>query len=223
MRGEILSVDGLSGDGLISGDDGARYAFVGSAARQSVQAGDRVDFVVADGVATEVMKLAGARETASSAPSSRRSDRASSDLGLWGHFTRSVRTRYADGEGRATRTEYWSFILFNWIFIVVPVALGFMLDAVLGLSDAEGSGPFAMLGVVIAAVVFLGLWLPGLCVLIRRFHDVGLTGWLVLLGVIPYVGGLITFVITVLDSQSRPNKHGPVPGSSHRSTAEVFS
>lgn len=223
MRGEILNVDGLSGAGLISGDDGVRYAFTANAARQSVRAGDRVDFVIIDGAATEIMKLGGSHGTASSASSPRRSDQASTDVGLWGHFKRTVRTKYADGEGRATRKEYWSFVLFNWIFIVVPVALGFILDAVLGLADPEGSGPFAMLGIVIGVVVGLGLWLPGLCVLIRRFHDVGLTGWLILVGAIPYAGGLFTFVITVLDSQARPNKHGPVPGSGHRSTAEVFS
>ena len=55
MRGEIISVDGLSGDGLITGQDGVRYAFAASSARAIVRAGDQVDFVGTDGVATHVV------------------------------------------------------------------------------------------------------------------------------------------------------------------------
>lgn len=60
MRGQVISVDGVSGDGLISGDDGNRYTFTASAARTSLRAGDKVDFLGLDGVASDVMHLSGA-------------------------------------------------------------------------------------------------------------------------------------------------------------------
>ena len=75
---------------------------------------------------------------------------------------------------------------------------------------------------ILAGLVYLFFILPGIAVLIRRFHDVGLSGWLILLGLIPYIGGLITFIITLLPSEARPNKHGPIPGRASRSTADVF-
>lgn len=57
MRGEVLSLTDTGG--LISGDDGARYTFTASDASGPVKAGDRVDFVGADGVAVDIMVLAG--------------------------------------------------------------------------------------------------------------------------------------------------------------------
>ena len=45
----------------------------------------------------------------------------------------------------------------------------------------------------------------------RRQHDIGLSGWFYLLILIPYVGGLIIFVFTLIPSQKHDNKWGPVP------------
>jgi uncharacterized membrane protein YhaH (DUF805 family) len=93
-------------------------------------------------------------------------------------------------------------------------------------ADAPDDDPM-MIGVglfaIVVALMYLFFVLPGIAVMIRRFHDVGLSGWLVLVGLIPYLGGLITFIITLLPSEARPNKHGPVPGQATRSTADVFS
>jgi uncharacterized membrane protein YhaH (DUF805 family) len=59
MRGQIIRVDGVSGDGLISGDDGLRYTFSAGASRSSVRIGDKVDFIGTDGVASDIMILGG--------------------------------------------------------------------------------------------------------------------------------------------------------------------
>lgn len=222
MRGEILSVDGLSGDGLISGDDGVRYPFPASAVRRAVQPGDKVDFVPVDGAATDVIPIpSGAAATPAGAPAMQYS-RPRDTMGPWGYFIRAVTRKYAEGNGRATRGEYWSFVLFYWLFLIAPALVGAILDGVMGLSTDDGAGPFGVIGVLISGVVFLGLWLPGICVLIRRFHDVGLSGWLILIGLVPYAGGLFTFVVSLLNSQYHPNTHGPVPGTGPRRTADVF-
>lgn len=55
MRGEILSYDPTTGDGLISGDDLQRYAFTSTAA--GLEPGRRVDFVVQDDQALSLMVL----------------------------------------------------------------------------------------------------------------------------------------------------------------------
>ena len=53
--------------------------------------------------------------------------------------------------------------------------------------------------------------IPGLAVQVRRFHDVGLSGWLVLIAVIPYLGGVFALVVSLIPSQNGANKHGPYP------------
>ena len=81
---------------------------------------------------------------------------------------------------------------------------------------AEDSGhedaPIAT--VVVGALTTLFFLVPGLSVTVRRFHDVGLSGWLYLLFFVlsfVYIGGVIIFVITLLPSQKHDNKWGPVP------------
>ena len=62
MRGKVLSYKDLEGDGLISGDDGARYAFVRGALRngmRTIAPGTDVDFQVVDGAATEIYAVGG--------------------------------------------------------------------------------------------------------------------------------------------------------------------
>ena len=62
MRGEVLSYDSTAGTGLISGDDGARYAFTAADTQPGavLHAGQPVDFVIADGFARQVLAAAGA-------------------------------------------------------------------------------------------------------------------------------------------------------------------
>ena len=222
VRGEILQFDEASGEGLISGDDGQRYrlSFRDLIRPARLFAGQSVDFLPRDGFATDVVVLQAA--PASSAYASPRTERQGKpELGPWGYFMKSMRL-YVDGNGRARRSEYWWFTLFYWVFLLIPLVPAAVL---VGMGEnAYDDNLIAFGGVffIVAGIVWLALFLPNVCVMIRRFHDVGLTGWLVLLGVIPYIGGLITFIITLLPSQNYRNVHGPVPGGHSRETAEVF-
>ena len=59
-----------------------------------------------------------------------------------------------------------------------------------------------------AAVMFVFL-IPLLSLQIRRLHDIGASGWWVLLGVfLPYIGPMILFCMALLPSQPHPNKYG---------------
>lgn len=221
MRGEILEITG-EGAGLVSGDDGQRYRF---AARDVTgflpHRGDRIDFVGVDGVATEIVLL-------SSGPVPLREAfgyRTSKDTGPttpWGYFVRCMR-KYVDGHGRATRSEYWWFILFRTLLVGPAYLVG------MGLGMSNDGGTFtsapAFIGFFLAAaggIIFLGTILPMLVVTFRRLHDVGQSGWLILLNLIPYVGGLVILVFTLLPSQEQSNEYGPNPLQPTRDQADVF-
>lgn len=220
MRGEVLEVDG-NGEALVSGDDGARYRFLTrDVHRFIVQRGDRIDFVPVDGMATEIIQLSSGQGAPGSAP--RQSLPRDTDPSPWAYFIGCL-SRYADAHGRARRKEYWYFVLFHLLVVAAPLLIGLIIAGMSGAYLSDASALAVGLFSISAAVLYAAMLLPGICVMIRRFHDVGLTGWLVLLGLIPYVGGLVTLVITVLPSQPFPNKHGPVPAWSKRDTAEVFS
>lgn len=133
------------------------------------------------------------------------------DLGVWGYFRYCVTSGYANFRDRARRKEYWSFILFYMIAMMAISFVGMVIDGVIGNMD-DGGVPFVTMVVMGLAVLFF--MVPAISVTVRRFHDVGLSGWLYLLFVVlsfVYIGGIIIFVITLIASQKHDNKWGPVP------------
>jgi uncharacterized membrane protein YhaH (DUF805 family) len=134
------------------------------------------------------------------------------NLSLWDYFIRSLTTYYGQFEGRARRKEYWGYQLFYWLTVIALCLLGIAIDALMGnLPYAEGDNavPFATLSLL--GLFFLGTLVPSYAVLIRRLHDVGMTGWLALLILIPYLGGLVLFIFTLLPTEPHTNKHGLPP------------
>ena len=202
MRGEILIHDSETGEGLVSGDDLQRYGFTSTDPGLTV--GRRVDFVVEDDRAHSLIAL---RDMSPPAPTFSAPE---PDPGLWGYFVRCVTSRYIDGAGRARRKEYWSFALFQFLilFIAITPIIG------LAIAEAETGRDMESWGVAwicLVGLIYIGLIIPGVTVTIRRFHDVGFSGWLVLLGLIPYIGGLFIFIIALVPSQQAFNPHGPPP------------
>jgi uncharacterized membrane protein YhaH (DUF805 family) len=57
----------------------------------------------------------------------------------------------------------------------------------------------------------LAIIVPNLALTVRRLHDAGYSGWLVLLGLVPYLGGLILLIFAVLPSSPAGVKYDPVP------------
>jgi len=117
-------------------------------------------------------------------------------------FTDAVRTclsKYAVFGGRARRSEYWWFFLFN---VLVSIVAG-IIDAILGTDSGSGTG-------LIGALAALALLLPNLAVGIRRLHDTGRVGWWILIGLIPIVGWIVLLVFYLQDSHP-DNQYGPSP------------
>lgn len=108
--------------------------------------------------------------------------------------------QYADFSGRARRTEYWMFILFNGIFTI----LASIMDTLIFGIGLDGMGLFWVL-------YSLGIFIPSLAVTVRRLHDVGMSGWLILLIFIPIIGWIWLFVLFVTDSQNGVNRYGQNP------------
>lgn len=112
-----------------------------------------------------------------------------------------VLKQYADFSGRARRKEYWMFALFNMIFAIVAM----ILDNVLGIAmEGIGYGP-------LYGLYALAMLIPGLAVGVRRLHDVGKSGWMFLIVLIPLIGGIWLLVLFCTDSEVGSNKWGENP------------
>jgi len=106
-----------------------------------------------------------------------------------------VLKKYAVFTGRARRSEYWMFVLFNLI-------IGFALGFVEGLFGGPG---------VIGMLYCLGIIIPSLAVTVRRLHDTDRTAWWLFLGLIPVIGAIVFFVFMVLDGTEGQNRYGVNP------------
>jgi uncharacterized membrane protein YhaH (DUF805 family) len=112
-----------------------------------------------------------------------------------------VLRQYADFNGRARRTEYWMFVLFNTIALI-PLIL---LDNMLGLAFVTGSyGPLGL-------IYILATLLPALGVGVRRLHDTGHPGLWMLLLPVPFVGPIVLLVFFAMEGVRGPNAYGPDP------------
>lgn len=105
--------------------------------------------------------------------------------------------RYAEFSGRSRRRAYWFFVLFNLI-------VSFVLAGV----DAALMGPDSGL---LLPLYGLAALIPGIAVSVRRLHDIGRSGWWLLIGLIPLVGAIVLLVFYVQDSQPGDNAYGPNP------------
>ncbi|MEM7664828.1 MAG: DUF805 domain-containing protein [Pseudomonadota bacterium] len=115
--------------------------------------------------------------------------------------------RYADFSGRSRRKEYWMFQLGYAILILVLVGLA----GATGGFDESGSSGVGLIFLGLMGIAVLGLLIPQIAVQVRRFHDQDKSGWFILLGFIPYVGGLIVLVFMCLDGTRGANRFGPDP------------
>ncbi len=116
---------------------------------------------------------------------------------------------YANFSGRARRSEYWYFVLFNLIFAIVAALLDNLLGSTFTMNF--GTGPVSSLYGYIYMLYAIAVFIPGLAVLVRRLHDVGKSGWFFFIVLIPLAGVIWLLVLLFTDSQVGPNKYGPNP------------
>ncbi len=112
--------------------------------------------------------------------------------------------KYAVFDGRASRSEYWYFTLFN-LLVSILVMIAF---SVVRLSGSMIGG--FIVG-VISFLYSVGSLIPSLAVGIRRLHDTNRSGWWVLISLVPLVGTIWLLVLLVLDSTLGENEYGSNP------------
>lgn len=103
-------------------------------------------------------------------------------------FTESIQTcfsKYADFNGRASKSEYWWFALFAFVAGVILSAINRN----------------------IAALFYLGVLIPHIAVAARRLHDTNRSGWMQLIALIPLIGWLIVLYFLIQDPKE-PNRFG---------------
>ena len=106
-------------------------------------------------------------------------------------FAESIRicfAKYADFNGRATRSEFWWWVLF--VFIASSAA--------------------SIVSPMLSGLFSLGVLLPYLAVGARRLHDTDRSGWLQLVALIPLIGWLLLIYWGVQEGKE-PNRYGAPP------------
>lgn len=130
---------------------------------------------------------------------------------------------YAVGKGRARRSEYWWWIVFSAVLAFVAALLDAMLFGVNSFTNEPNMQ-------VLSGVAGLAVIAPSISVMSRRFHDVGLSGWLVagvfgayvfggavalaneaLGGLVVVATAIAALIVTVLPSKPGANQYGPNP------------
>jgi uncharacterized membrane protein YhaH (DUF805 family) len=119
-----------------------------------------------------------------------------------------VLRKYAQFDGRARRKEYWFFALFNVLvaFVLCMLTVGGVL--LLGHSDMN-----AMIGLMFIPITlyWLAVLVPSLAVTVRRLHDTGRSGWWYFIAFVPFVGGIVLLIFTLMEGTPGPNMYGPNP------------
>lgn len=106
-----------------------------------------------------------------------------------------------DVNGRAGRKEYWMFTLYNFIFALSAA----IIDNIIGTTFTDL--PYGFL----YFIYLLTLVTPSLTVTVRRLHDSGKSGWMLLLLLIPFIGTIWIFILTILEGNPGKNIYGPNP------------
>lgn len=98
-----------------------------------------------------------------------------------------VLQNYATFDGRARRSEYWYFVLFNFIVTIVLALLGVIVNF-----------PF------VDSIYSLAVLIPSIAVGVRRMHDVGKSGWFILIPI-------YNLILACTDGDSQANEYGADP------------
>lgn len=127
-----------------------------------------------------------------------------SDYNMIDWWKKAVFHNYANFSGRARRSEYWYFVLFN-IILFIPV---FILSMIVG---ENGNDSFTDIGLIIIGLGFIGLIIPWLAVVVRRLHDLNRSGWYYFIRLIPVVGPILLLVWLCTEGNPYPNNYGSDP------------
>lgn len=216
MKGKILDFSIQTNTGIISAEDGKRYSFVGTEWKEQPVPvrGNSVDFELneqgqATGVYLEMAAVPVKATVSAQANTLNLSPAAQENLDKAkqvfnkiekgaGNYENAILTcfkKYAVFSGRARRSEFWYFQLF--------CLLGNLIFS-FWVSKSETTE-------ILGLIFFLVTLLPTLAVTVRRLHDLGRSGWLILVALIPFIGVLVVLFWATQEGNPDHNQYGPSP------------
>jgi len=137
------------------------------------------------------------------------------------YYLEVITKRYFQLSGRASRKEFWSFVLISFVVSFVLGAIGSAVGLVhviqsdlmssmasmSGNADAVAGFPINILQFIYSLAVLL----PSFSLTVRRLHDIGKSGWWQLILFVPIVGVIALLIFMVLQSQGGENRYGAEP------------
>ncbi len=105
--------------------------------------------------------------------------------------------KYATFEGRAQRSEFWYFCLFCLLVGIVTLYIDI---SVLGYSVEEEYTP-------LNTIAYLAVFLPSISVTARRLHDIGKSGWWMLLA-LTGIGIILLIIWYATEGEKKKNRFG---------------
>ena len=109
-------------------------------------------------------------------------------------FIDPIKYQYADFSGRATRQQFWMYVL--W-YVLLYVGIG-IIGVVTDIEELT-----LLYGLVVLV--------PGIAITARRLHDTNMSGWWQLIGLVPFIGLIVMIVFLVRAGDQTANQYGPDP------------
>lgn len=108
------------------------------------------------------------------------------------YFVNVIKTHYTDFQGRASRSEYWYYVLF---YTLISIPLSILDSIVFGRP-------------ILGLVLSLALLVPSIAVAVRRIHDLGKPWFWLLIGLIPFLGAFALIYFFCQPGENKKNQWG---------------
>jgi uncharacterized membrane protein YhaH (DUF805 family) len=115
---------------------------------------------------------------------------------MFNHYIDAFK-KYAIFSGRSTRSEFWYFVLANFL---IQLIIGIIEAVIGGLTGAPSTGKVGLMGTIYSFLVLV----PSIAIAARRLHDAGLTGWFMLIPI-------YNIFLYCRESDPGDNQYGPNP------------
>jgi uncharacterized membrane protein YhaH (DUF805 family) len=114
-------------------------------------------------------------------------------------------------DGRIGRLRYlaWSMTMF---LVGAPIIAIFAISLTAALGTAtDGGGTFAVIGGLLGVLGLIGLAVVSVMIGVQRLHDIGWSGWLILLNLVPAIGSVFALLMFLIPGSTEANRYGPPP------------
>ena len=128
-----------------------------------------------------------------------------------GESVRTCLSKYVTWQGRASRSEYWYFVLFGLICYIAATIIDNVLGTTFKIADPSSGQEISMGYGYAYMLVGLGLFLPNLSAFVRRLHDTGRSGWWYWIVLVPLIGAILLLVWLCSRGTEGNNDYGADP------------